>query len=84
MRRGMDQDLEAVIGRAAESAQHDEQSRPTGIVRDLSAAHFVEAGDLVEEPCRLRPAIFREQLHQRTRELVGRDRKLFKRLLDRC
>ena len=83
MRGGVDQHLEPVIGDAAEGAQHHEQRRAAGVVRDLPAADLVEAGDLVQEARHLGPAVLGKQLHQRAGELVGRDRELLERPLDR-
>ena len=83
VRGGVDQHLEPVIGAAAEGAQHDEQRGAAGVVRDLAAADFVEAGDLVEEPRDFRAAVLGEQLHQRPGQFGGGDRELLERLLDR-
>ena len=49
VRGRVDQYLEAVIGGAAESAQHHEQRRAAHVVGDLAAADFIEPGDLVQQ-----------------------------------
>jgi hypothetical protein len=52
-------------------------------VGDLPAAHFVEAGDLVEEARHLGATVLGEQLHQRLGEFGSGDRQLLERALDR-
>ena len=65
------------------SSRHYEECRAAGVVRNLAAADFVEAGDLVEELGDFGPAVPGEELHQRAGELVCGDGELLECLLDR-